>query len=312
MALPVWFSIITATLNRKTLLLRALDSVYSQDFPNFEIIVVDGGSTDGTAQTVQKLPRVTFIEGPDQGVYHAFNKGILAAQGDVIGILNSDDVYEPSTFKAVSRAFLHNPHAESVCGSARLFDGIRTIATYEDESCKALTPRAALIGSSILNARFFRRKALFRVGLFDLSYQFVADRDFLARCYEAHIDTIAIPDFVYQYRSHPGSLTFGNHPERGRIIHEELLRLARAWQRSKHASNEIKSIALFLEGRCLAKLLKAELQRGGFSTTLRYLISNERELSLKPTWALAAAGADWLLRHRSSSILRTQPNDYIN
>ena len=308
--MPLKFSIIIATLNRKVLLLQALDSVYSQGSQRFEIIVVDGGSTDGTIQAVQKLPQLTLIEGPDQGLYHAFNKGALAAKGDIIGILNSDDLYEAGTFEAVEQAFVENVDADSVCGNAKLFDGMRTIATYDDESCKTLTPRVALIGSSILNARFFTRETLRRIGLFNLRYQLVSDRDFLARCYEAHIKIVAIPEFVYRYRRHTGSLTFSNDAERERVIHAELLQLARDWQRSGQASNEMKRAALLLEGRCLAKLLKAELQRGDFSTVFRYLTNNDRAFALTPTWALIVGGADWLLQHgwpllfRARSIFR--------
>jgi glycosyltransferase involved in cell wall biosynthesis len=292
--MPLHFSIIVATLNRKMMLLQALDSIYSQDFPTLEIVVVDGGSTDGTIQAVRSLPRVTFIAGPDQGLYHAFNKGLSQARGEVVGILNSDDLYEPDTFKAVEQGFADNPSVESICGTATLFEGDRTLAVYDDEACKVLTPRAALIGSSLLNARFFRRKALLRVGLFDLRYRFVADRDFLARCFESRITTISIRDRVYRYRQHAESLTFSNDAERQRTVHAELLRLARDWRHANQASREIKRTALLLEGRCLAKLTKTELQRGRVSCGLRYLLTDDREFSLAPAWALIAGGADWL------------------
>jgi glycosyltransferase involved in cell wall biosynthesis len=295
------FSIIVATLNRKKMLLQALDSIYAQHFRSFEIILVDGGSTDGTTQTVQRFPHIRLIEGPDQGVYHAFNKGICAARGDIVGILNSDDLYEAGAFAAINQAFVENADAESVCGSAVLFDDSQNIAVYDDKPSKMLNPRAALIGSSILNARFFRRKALLRIGSFNVNYRFVADRDFLARCYEAQIKTISIPDFVYRYRRHPGSLTFSNDAKREQIVHAELLRLARTWQRSNDASNEMRRAAHLLEGRCLAKLLSAEIRRGALSTFLRYLVSNGRGFSLTPTRALVAGGADWLLQRRHAS-----------
>jgi glycosyltransferase involved in cell wall biosynthesis len=305
--MPLHFSIIVATLNRKMMLLQALDSIYSQDFPTLEIVVVDGGSTDGTIQAVRSLPRVTFIAGPDQGLYHAFNKGLSQARGEVVGILNSDDLYEPDTFKAVEQGFADNPGVESICGTATLFEGDRTLAVYDDEACKVLTPRAALIGSSLLNARFFRRKSLLRVGLFDLRYRFVADRDFLARCFESRITTIPIRDRVYRYRQHAESLTFSNDTQRKAAIYFELLRLARAWRYATPVSSEMKRMALFLEGRCIAKLAQAELKAGHFSAGLRHLLTDGGGFSLAPVYAMMAGGADWLVQRRPLRATITYP-----
>ena len=295
--MPLHLSIIVATLNRKRMLLQALDSIYSQDFPTSEIIVVDGGSTDGTIKAVRSLPRVTLLPGPDQGLYHAFNKGLSQARGEVVGILNSDDLYEPNTFKLVEQGFANNPGVDSICGTATLFDAERTLAVYDDETCKVLTPRAVLIGSSLLNARFFRREALERVGLFDLRYRFVADRDFLGRCYESQVTTFPIRDRVYRYRQHAESLTFSNDAQRKMAIYSELLLLARAWQRAKPVSTEMKRTALFLEGRCVANLVQAELRYGHFSAGLRHLITEDGRFSLAPVYAMIAGGADWLV-HR--------------
>ncbi|MDV7390150.1 glycosyltransferase, partial [Arthrospira platensis SPKY1] len=87
-------SIITVTLNRCDTLRDALESVLGQTIP-VEYIIVDGGSTDGTLELLAtyggRIARV--ISEPDQGIYDAMNKGIRAATGDIIGMLNADDVY---------------------------------------------------------------------------------------------------------------------------------------------------------------------------------------------------------------------------
>jgi glycosyltransferase involved in cell wall biosynthesis len=287
------FSIVIATLNRKEMLLRALDSVYAQAF-DVQIIVADGGSTDGTLDAIQALPNITLLKGPDQGLYHAFNKGLAKARGDIVGILNSDDLYEPGAFAVVEQAFSRNATADAVCGTATLADGSCTLEIYDDEASKRLTPRAALIGSCVLNARFFRRSTLTSIGPFDLQYSFVADRDFLARCYEAHMTTVPIRERVYCYRHHSESLTFNDDPERKLAIHTELLRLARAWRRADHASGEMRRMALNLEGRCIAKLARAQIRQGRLAGGFRHLVTDDGRLSLTPSLAVIAGGADWL------------------
>ena len=91
------------------MLVEALASVARQDWPEIEHIVVDGGSTDGTLELVANRPELRLIDGPDQGVYDALNKGIAAATGDVICFLNSDDALEPGALAAAAAAFSEDP-----------------------------------------------------------------------------------------------------------------------------------------------------------------------------------------------------------
>ncbi len=302
------FSIIMATLNRKEMLLRAIDSVYAQSV-DVQIIVADGGSTDGTVDVIQSLPNITLLKGPDKGLYHAFNKGLAKATGDIVGILNSDDLYEPGAFAAVEQAFSRNPAADAVCGTATLTDGLCTLEIYDDEASQRLSPRAALIGSSVLNARFFRRRALASIGPFNLQYSFVADRDFLARCYEAHMTTVPIRDRVYRYRYHSESLTFNNDPERRQAIHAELLRLARAWRGADKASSETKRMALILEGHCIVRLAQAEIRQGHLVGSFRHLVTDDGRLSLTPSLAVMSCGTDWLSQCLARPATPERPND---
>jgi glycosyltransferase len=88
-------SIVTAVLNRVDTIRHCIDSVQSQDFPNIEHIIVDGGSTDGTAQIAKEMlrPEDIWICERDNGIYDALNKGIKAATGDIVGFLHSDDFF---------------------------------------------------------------------------------------------------------------------------------------------------------------------------------------------------------------------------
>uniref|UniRef100_UPI00254B35C0 glycosyltransferase n=1 Tax=Escherichia coli TaxID=562 RepID=UPI00254B35C0 len=87
-------SIITATFNSSSTVLDTLESLNQQTYSNIEYIVIDGGSSDNTLKVVKSnCPRLSMIVSePDKGIYDALNKGIMAATGDVVGFLHSDDL----------------------------------------------------------------------------------------------------------------------------------------------------------------------------------------------------------------------------
>lgn len=91
-------SIITVVLNNKNHIASAIESVLSQKYENIEYIIIDGGSTDGTMEIVEKYKnRISkIVSEKDEGIYYAMNKGLNMASGDIIGILNSDDIYTNS------------------------------------------------------------------------------------------------------------------------------------------------------------------------------------------------------------------------
>ena len=88
-------SIVTVCYNSVLTIRDTIDSVLSQDYPNVEYIIVDGGSTDGTMDIVRGFSDKidVIISEPDHGIYDAMNKGIEAASGEFVGFLNSDDFY---------------------------------------------------------------------------------------------------------------------------------------------------------------------------------------------------------------------------
>ena len=257
------FSIITPTLNRHDMLVEALDSVGRQCWPEIEHIIVDGGSTDGTLELVAERPELHLIRGPDSGVYEALNKGIAAATGDVIGLLNSDDILEQKAIMAAALAFTSNPTCDSVCGSARLVADGETIEIYDClEDKRLVSAHTALLGASTINARFFRKSALETIGRFSTAFSIVSDRDFLMRAITLGLRTTPIDALVYTYRRHRGSLSFSGEAARRPAVWLELLALARYWSQANEASAKTKRVARGLEGRCLGRLTQRELLSG--------------------------------------------------
>lgn len=206
------FSVVTACLNRADLIAEAIDSVRAQDWPGVQHIVVDGGSTDGTHAALARYPDLDVSVGPDAGVFDAWNKGLARATGDVVCILNSDDLLAPDTFARVAAEFARDPAVEVVSGSALNFavrdDGDWDVI-YEHHEAPGPTlaiERMAVWGPCI-NARFFRRAALARFLPLDLAYPLGADNELMLRMAHAHPRAAYLPGFVYFYRTHAGSLS---------------------------------------------------------------------------------------------------------
>ena len=83
---------------------------------------MDGGSTDGTLEVLRRYPHLNVTSEKDRGLYDALNKAIRRARGEVVGHINSDDLYEPRVFGAVMRAFADHPEADAVVGGALMFE----------------------------------------------------------------------------------------------------------------------------------------------------------------------------------------------
>jgi glycosyltransferase involved in cell wall biosynthesis len=291
-------SIITATLNRRDLLREAIESLEAQGHGDVEHIVVDGGSTDGTLEMLGERPDIIVLQDRRRGLYDAMNQGIEHASGDVIGLLNSDDLYAPGALHAVERAFAVNPRADAVCGAAELFNAGGVITRYAGHADLALDSHAALIGACVVNARFFRRRVFERCGLFSLDYRLIADREFLARTLAGGTATAAIDGVVYHYRGHDGSLTFSERPERADAMRAELLRLARAILADADAGPGLRRKARALEGRCLARSAIRALSAGDVTGAIRTLAAPGGRSSLAPLLSVGYGTLDLLLTGR--------------
>jgi glycosyltransferase involved in cell wall biosynthesis len=204
-------SIITPSLNSVNFISEAVESVIYQSYPNFEHIIVDGNSTDGTLEALQKYSHLSIWSEADGGLYEAINRGICLAKGDIIGFLNSDDLYEYEVFAEVVEKFLANPDTLAILGGAKVFkkdfSGKQSIIT----SYSAFPPQELLLnstlGTPIFNAWFFQKRLFNVVGLLNTSYRYSSDRDFIIRLALYGLNYLCINRNVYLYRFHPNSLT---------------------------------------------------------------------------------------------------------
>ncbi|MEW6235882.1 MAG: glycosyltransferase family 2 protein [Candidatus Omnitrophota bacterium] len=238
-------SIVTPCLNRARFIEEAIQSAVEQDYPRVEHIIVDGGSTDGTLDILKKYPHLRVISEPDKNLYDALNKGVRAAQGEIVGHLNSDDVYEKNIFAFVAESFVNNPAAEALYGAAAIFDDgdpeRRSIMAFREERYRELSFWNLLFGAMNINARFFRKSVYDRLGLYDIRYAIAADRDFLLRVSLANIRYLSSDRFFYHYRQHAGSLTI-NKPDNPFVLRkaEENIFLCEEYLRRADVPRELK------------------------------------------------------------------------
>jgi glycosyltransferase involved in cell wall biosynthesis len=203
-------TIITPTLDRGELLVDAIESIDCAGDRLLEHLIVDGGTDDLTREVVSGYSHLLHIREPDRGVYDAFNKGLKAASGEVVGFLNSDDLLEKGALQSVTRIFMQHKEVDIVSGGAVLesLDSGEVINFYNRESNKVINLENITFGSPVFNAHFFRKSVFDRLGSFDPDLPLLADREFLLRVALAGLNNRIISDVVYRYRAHPGSLTF--------------------------------------------------------------------------------------------------------
>jgi glycosyltransferase involved in cell wall biosynthesis len=115
-------SIVTPSLNQGKFIEENIQSVLNQHYPDFEHIVIDGGSSDGTIGILKRYPHLKWTSEPDRGQAHALNKGFAMAQGELIGWLNADDSYLPGAFEHVVGALDQSRHRWVVMGDVEMTD----------------------------------------------------------------------------------------------------------------------------------------------------------------------------------------------
>jgi GT2 family glycosyltransferase len=176
-------TVVTPCLDAAATIEQTLDSVAGQLAPGDEHLVVDGGSTDGTLEVLERRDGVRFVSEPDRGLSDAMNKGIRLAGGDVLGWINADDVLLPGALDAVRGAFAGRPQAEWLAGVCTIVDGAgeeirRPVTSYKRWLLRRYSLRSLLVQNFVMApATWVRRSAYEAIGGFDERFRYSMDYD---------------------------------------------------------------------------------------------------------------------------------------
>ena len=169
-------SIVTPSYNQARFLDATLNSVLDQDYPNIEYLVVDGASTDGSVDIIRRYSDrlAWWASEKDSGQSEAINKGMRRARGEIIGWLNSDDVYLPGAVSAAVTAFRSNPTASVIYGDALAIDADGKPFNTMHASQYSLVD---LMAFNIIcqPAAFMRRSVLEQVNFLNPAYNLLMD-----------------------------------------------------------------------------------------------------------------------------------------
>ena len=268
---PPTVSVVIPMHDAEQWILETLTSIDAQTHPVLECIVVNDGSTDDGPDLVRGFAAtsglaVRMIDGPCTGVAAALNRGIAAARGDLVALMDADDLWHPDKVLHQVRHLDDTGASVSISGF-EMFpggrDGVRWVVAHDDAD-RAVHHWLAMEGDGMLisSTALIRRDAFGVIGLFDLDFSVSADLEFMIRA--VRLSTVAaLPEALCEYRLHPGQM----HRRTDDLI-SDMARLHRAMDgrdskaavrchANRHAHHGYR---LLLEGdwrRALAELLAA-------------------------------------------------------
>lgn len=182
-------TVITVCYNSAATLARALQSVADQDWPRVEHIVIDGASTDETAEIIEGFRSclALALSEPDEGIYDAMNKGLERASGDIVCFLNADDQYASNSVLSRIATLMHEHQLDALMGDVGFFheaDPKRMVRRYRSNH---FTPgRLAWGWMPAHPALFLSRTVVQRVGRFKTDYRIAGDYEFIVRVFHGH------------------------------------------------------------------------------------------------------------------------------
>lgn len=227
-------SIITTCYNRVSTIRDAIESVFSQDYPDIEYIIVDGASTDGSVEVIRSMMNdlrwkksYKFVSEPDHGMYEAINKGIRMATGDIVGLVHSDDMlYDSHVISDVVGKY-EEAGVDFIYG-----DGIYVNANNLDKVVRYWVGgsycrwKVRLGWLPLHPTCYIRRDVMLREGLYDESYRIAADTDLLVRyLYKTRLKVAYMKRLVVRMRM--GGLSTDS--EKRKLMWHEDIRLYKAY-----------------------------------------------------------------------------------
>ncbi|MBE1300488.1 MAG: glycosyltransferase [Alteromonadaceae bacterium] len=219
-------SILTVCLNSEATIGDTIQSVLKQTYKDYEFIIFDGGSSDRTVEIIRSYGnRVRLIEGRDKGIFDAMNQAISKASGDVIGILNSDDLYvHDSVLSKVVNTFI-SKNVDSVYGDlfyVKRNNINKILRTWRSGQYNKYRFQN---GWAPPHPTFFVKRSIYKkFGVFDTSFDISGDYELMLRfLFKNNISSCYIPDFLVKMRT--GGNSSGNLIGRLKSFRED----ERAW-----------------------------------------------------------------------------------
>jgi glycosyltransferase involved in cell wall biosynthesis len=181
-------SIITVVYNNDKTIRQAIQSVLSQTYGDIEYIIIDGQSSDNTINIINDYKDFLgyFVSEKDTGIYDAMNKGIFAANGDVIGILNSDDIFnDVHVVEIIMSQFIKSPTLDIVYGDLEYVNKYNINKVVRNWKSKSYYNRFFENGNVPPHPTLFVKKSVYeKAGVFNLNFKLAADYEFMLRIFK--------------------------------------------------------------------------------------------------------------------------------
>jgi glycosyltransferase involved in cell wall biosynthesis len=226
-------SVIMPAYNAAPYVGEAIESVLSQDYQPLELIVVDDGSDDGTAEIVQSFPAVRYFFQPNAGNGAARNRAIEEARGEFLAFLDADDRFTPSKLSLQKKALDADPTLDMALGLVREF-----VSPELDDAAKSSIRPPAPEPMSWLspNLMLIRRASFGRVGLFSDALRVGVTVDWFARASEASLRHVVLPQVVLERRLHTQNNGLRERDSRSQYL--QVLRAAMERRRTMSSSQQ--------------------------------------------------------------------------
>lgn len=198
------FTIVTASYNSIHTIRDTIESVLKQDYKDWEHLVMDGGSKDGTVDLLKEYPHLQWISEKDEGHYEAMNKGIQRAKGELLLMLNADDCLRPGVLAKVAAAFEKHPEWDAAFGDIIYVDGEGNEIYRREEAVYDYDVLRLSGICYIIHQTLFVKKSLHdRIGLYRYKEFFnCCDYEFILRMGRERALVGHIPEYIVDYRLH--------------------------------------------------------------------------------------------------------------
>lgn len=213
------FSIVTVCYNSEKTIARTIESILTQEFKDYEYIIVDGNSKDRTLDILREYEpkfegRMKIKSEPDKGIYDAFNKGIQRSSGTYVWIVNSDDYIEPKALKELSQLIKSFPNDKLpiISASMNFIDDNKNISRQYYSSEKFCKDAYQTFGMGLVHPATLVPKYIYnRIGYYSTKYKIMADIDWFRRAYKS-LQPISFSKAIITNMCYGGVSTASNFP----------------------------------------------------------------------------------------------------